>query len=94
MSLFVVGIIVTKLAARNRHHHATAAQEADYVGLIYDVSELAAWVHRHRRWPERVRCELIDLLHLRAARFEWPRLRPMSVSATTDRSCRRAHLES
>ena len=42
VSLFVVRIIVTELAARNRHHHATAGQEADYVGLIYDVSELTA----------------------------------------------------
>ena len=41
VSLFVVGIIVTELAARNRHHHATAAEEADFVGRIYDVSELA-----------------------------------------------------
>ena len=40
LSLFVVGIIVTELAARNRHHHATA-EEADFVGLIHDVSELA-----------------------------------------------------
>ena len=40
--LFVVGIIVTELAARNRHHHASATEEADYVGLIYEVSELVA----------------------------------------------------
>ena len=39
--LFVVGIIVTGLAARNRHYHATAAEEADFVGLIHDISELA-----------------------------------------------------
>ena len=40
--LFVVGIIVTELAARNRHHRASAFEEADYVGMIYDVSELVA----------------------------------------------------
>ena len=39
--LFVVGIIVTELAARNRYHRATAVEEADFVGLIHDVSELA-----------------------------------------------------
>jgi K+-sensing histidine kinase KdpD len=70
VSLFVVGIIVTELAARNRHHHATAAQEADYVGLIYDVSELAASGTPTEEVAERVRRELIVLLHLRAARFE------------------------
>ena len=37
LSLFVVGVIVTDIAARNRQHHATATEEADYVDLIYDV---------------------------------------------------------
>jgi hypothetical protein len=41
VSLFVVGIVVTELAARNRHHHEVATEEADYVGLIYSISELA-----------------------------------------------------
>ncbi len=41
VSLFVVGIIVTELAARSRHHHETAAEEAEFVGLIHDVSEVA-----------------------------------------------------
>ena len=41
VSLFVVGIIVTELAARNRHHHETAVEEADFVGLIHEVSEFA-----------------------------------------------------
>ena len=40
--LLVVGIIVTELASRNRHHYAIATEEADYVGLIYEVSELVA----------------------------------------------------
>jgi K+-sensing histidine kinase KdpD len=70
VSLFVVGIIVTELAARNRHHHATAAEEADYVGLIYDVSELVASGAPTPEVLERVRRELIGLLHLRAARYE------------------------
>ena len=40
VSLFVVGIIVTELAACRRHHHETAVEEADFVALIHDVSEL------------------------------------------------------
>jgi K+-sensing histidine kinase KdpD len=70
VSLFVVGIIVTELAARNRHHHATAAQEADFVGLIHDVSELATSGASSREMIERVRNELVSLLHLRACRYE------------------------
>jgi len=70
VSLFVVGIIVTELAARNRHHHATAAEEADFVGLIHDVSELATSGAASREVVERVRNELIALLRLQACRYE------------------------
>jgi len=68
--LFVVGIIVTELAARNRHYHATATEEADYVGLIYEVSELVASGAPAADVREQVRSALIDLLHLRACRYE------------------------
>ena len=70
VSLFVVGIVVTELAARNRHHHEVATEESDYVGLIYTVSELAASGAPAHEVLERVRGELIDLLHLRACRYE------------------------
>ena len=68
--LFVVGIIVTELAARNRYHHAAAVEEADFVGLIHDVSELAASGAPSRDVVERVRKELVPLLHLRGCRYE------------------------
>ena len=70
VSLFVVGIVVTELAARNRHHHEVATEEADYVGLIYSVSELADSGAPVHEVLERVRGEVIDLLHLRACRYE------------------------
>jgi hypothetical protein len=70
VSLFVVGLIVTELAARNRHHHAAATEEADFVGLIHDVSELATSGAPPREVVERVRNELIYLLHLQACRYE------------------------
>lgn len=70
VSLFVVGIIVTELAARNRHHHATAAEEADFVGLIHDVSELATSGASSGEVIGRVQNELIILLHLRTCRYE------------------------
>ncbi|HUJ65205.1 MAG TPA: DUF4118 domain-containing protein, partial [Acidimicrobiales bacterium] len=70
VSLFVVGIIVTELAARNRHHYETATEEADFVGLIHDVSELATSGASSREVVARVRSELIDLLHLQACRYE------------------------
>jgi K+-sensing histidine kinase KdpD len=70
VSLFVVGIIVTELAARSRHHYETAAEEADFVGLIHDVSELATSGAPSREVVERVRSELVTLLHLQACRYE------------------------
>ncbi len=70
VSLFVVGFIVTELAARNRHHHATAAEEADFVGLMHDVTELATSGASSRQVVARVQDELVDLLRLRACRYE------------------------
>lgn len=76
--LFVVGIIVTELVARNRHHHVTAAIESDYVALIYEVAELVASGAPASEIVERVRATLVDLLHLRACRYEdGPSIRPM-----------------
>ena len=78
VSLFVVGVIVTELAARNRHHHETAVEEADFVALIHDVSELATSGASSREVVERVRQELITLLHLQACRYEsGPAAQPM-----------------
>jgi hypothetical protein len=70
VSLFVVGMIVTELAARNRRHQASAVEESDYVGRIYRLSELAACGAPADEVIERVRCELIGLLDLRGCRYE------------------------
>lgn len=71
VSLFVVGIIVTELAARNRHHHATAAEEADFVGLIHDITEFATSDATSQDVIERVRNELVTLLHLKECCYEF-----------------------
>jgi len=70
VSLFVVGIIVTELAARSRHHHEVATEESDYVGLIYTLSELVASGAPAQDVIERARSELVDLLHLRSCRYD------------------------
>ena len=70
VSLFVVGIVVTELAARNRHHSLAATEGSDSVGLIHVVSELAASGAPADEVIERVRIELIELLHLRDCRYE------------------------
>jgi K+-sensing histidine kinase KdpD len=79
VSLFVVGVVVTELAARNRRHHSIATEEADYVSLLYRFSELVASGASAPDVLEQTRRELIDLLGLRACRYESgasSRLRP------------------
>ena len=63
VSLFIVGVVVTELAARNRHHHSVATEEADLIGLIYRFSELVA-----AGAPE---TEVIALDSTRAHRSSW-----------------------
>jgi K+-sensing histidine kinase KdpD len=70
VSLFVVGLVVTELAARNRHHRAIATEESDYVGLIYRISELAVSGAAPSAVVDVAARELSDLLHLRACRYE------------------------
>ncbi len=70
VSLFIVGVVVTELAARNRHHHSVATEEADLIGLIYRFSELVAAGAPETEVIALTRQELIALLGLRDCRFE------------------------
>ena len=70
ISLFVVGIAVTELAARNRHHHRVAVEETDYVGLVYYLSELVASGAPSDQIIERAVAELTELLHLQECRYD------------------------
>lgn len=69
ISLFVVGIAVSELAARNRLHHQQADVGSDFIGVIYYLSELVASGASAERIIERATAELISLLHLRRCRF-------------------------
>ena len=70
VSLFVVGVIVTELAARNRRNSEAAAEESDYVDLIYTLSELVASGAPAVQVIDRAQEGLIDLLALRDCRYE------------------------
>jgi len=82
VSLFVVGLAVTELAARNRHHHERADENSDHIELVYGLGQLVAAGTSSERVIEQACAELTELLHLRSCRFE--------TEPTTDRS---AHLE-
>jgi len=70
VSLFIVGVAVTELAARNRTHHSKATQEADYVGLLYEFSELVASGTPAEEVVERTELVLTGLLGLRGCHYE------------------------
>src|ERR1700722_11666039 len=70
ISLFVVGLIVTELAARARHHRAVAGEEADYVNLIYEIGEMVAIGELAGHVVERASEELVGLLDLRSCTYE------------------------
>jgi K+-sensing histidine kinase KdpD len=70
ISLFVVGVAVTELAAHNRRHHRVAVEETDFVGLVYYLSELVASDASVDSVIERATDELTALLNLRACRYE------------------------
>jgi K+-sensing histidine kinase KdpD len=69
VSLFIVGIVVTELAARNRFHRRVAEEETDYVGLIYYLSELVAAGTSAKQVIAQATAELTDLLHLRNCQY-------------------------
>ena len=70
ISLVVVGLIVTELAARARHHRDRASVEAEHLALIYEMTSLVASGVPASAVIERVRVVLITLLGLRDCRFE------------------------
>jgi K+-sensing histidine kinase KdpD len=70
VSLLIVGIVVTELAARTRLHHERAEEEASYVDLLYQVSELVVAGRPFDEVLALVRSALSELLYLRDCRFE------------------------
>jgi hypothetical protein len=70
VAIFVVGLIITELAGRSRHHWRAANDATQYVSMIHHVAELAA-----TSVPVDViidqACEtLVPLLALRSCRFD------------------------
>jgi K+-sensing histidine kinase KdpD len=70
ISLFVVGLIVTELAARGRHYRITAVEESDHVFLIHELSEMVSIGAPANQVVERATDELTVLLHLKGCTFE------------------------
>jgi hypothetical protein len=70
ISLLVVGIMVTELAARSRHHFRVSSEESDFVAKIRDLTEQAAGSTPIPNLVASASSLLVELLYLRGCRFE------------------------
>jgi hypothetical protein len=70
ISLFVVGILVTELAARSRRHWQAANSSTAYVEMIHGVAVLGADSAPVAAMIDRMNDSLLRLLSLRACRFD------------------------
>jgi K+-sensing histidine kinase KdpD len=70
VSLFIVGVVITELAARSRQHHQRADEESSYVELFYQVAEDIAGGRPPDEIVEHVRAALVELLRLRDCRYD------------------------
>lgn len=70
ISLLVVGVVVTELAARSRHHHRVASEESGFVALLRELTDLAASPAPADLVIERATATLRELLSLRECHFE------------------------
>jgi K+-sensing histidine kinase KdpD len=68
--LVVVGLAVTEIAARSRHHRITANEEASFVARIHSAAAAVATGESATFVVMQVAAELIDLLFLRDCRFD------------------------
>jgi hypothetical protein len=68
--LLAVGIAVTEIAVRNRHHKTTALEEANFVARIHSAAAAVATGESATFIVMQVAAQLIDLLFLRDCRFD------------------------
>jgi len=70
VAIFVVGVVVTELAAQSRRHWRAAASSTAYVEMIHGVAVLAANSVPVAVMIDQANTSLTELLSLRACRFD------------------------
>ena len=70
VSLVVVGLLVTEIAARSRRYYAVASDEGNYLALVRDLSDLVATGASSDKVIAAARESLMDLLMLQECRFQ------------------------
>ena len=68
--ILLVGVLVTELAGRSRHHLEVANEQAAHVAALHHVAELASSSSPGSAVIDDAVDVLVDLLSLRACRFE------------------------
>lgn len=68
--LLLVGVIVTELAARSRHHFQFAVQQTHNLATIHDLADMAAGTSATSLLIEETEESLTKLLSLRSCEFE------------------------
>jgi Domain of unknown function (DUF4118) len=70
IAIFVVGVIITELAARSRHHWRAANDSTEYVSMIHGVAALAAASVPVDVVIDQACISLVSLLSLHSCRFD------------------------
>ncbi|MHB1087387.1 MAG: DUF4118 domain-containing protein [Acidimicrobiales bacterium] len=70
ISIVVIGVIVTELAARSNRHRRTADQGAHFISMLRDVTLLVTRNEEESRVIEYATQSLTQVLELRACRFD------------------------
>lgn len=70
ISIVVIGVIVTEVAARSRRHRHAAGEESKFVAMLHDATEMSAGTAKAAKVTEFVAQSLVDVLGLRACHFE------------------------
>ena len=70
LSILFVGVVVTELAARSRHHHAVAVEVSSDVSMLHHAADLASGSGSAIAVTKDVERLLIELLSLKACRFD------------------------
>jgi hypothetical protein len=70
ISIFVVGVMISELAARSRHHARVSNDESSYANMMSSLTGLAATPAPTSAIVEEASSSLVELLHLRGCRFE------------------------
>jgi len=70
ISLLVVGVIVTELASRSRHHRDASNEESRFVGMIRELTAISSGAAPAGDVIEFTTRSLLDVLELRECRFD------------------------